>query len=62
MYCPMELWVQIGMGACKGKARTWWDSAKKVHFQGKALKDITWEEFKVVFDDMYFSAKEKMKR
>ena len=62
MDCPMELWVRIATGAFKGKTRTWWDTAKKVCCKGKAPKDIAWEEFQVVFDDMYFPHEEKRKR
>ena len=62
MDCPMELWVRIATGAFKGKARTWWDTTKKVRFKGKAPKDIAWEEFQVAFDDMYFPPEEKRKR
>lgn len=58
----MELWARIVTGAFKVKAMTQRDSSKRVHFQGKAPKDISWEEFHVMFDDMHFPPEERRGR
>ena len=52
--CPDRERVVLAIHFLRGAAGDWWRLMEETTLQGKAMRDITWEEFKTLFLGKFF--------